>query len=201
MSDGVTVVVEVCNIAPPNVAPAAVACEAGGKSSLDILSLIDDLTSIDLRSLKITQPPGSGAKATIDANGKLELDYGGINFVGQEKLTIEVCNVNKVCVQQDILIDVGIVVAYNGISANGDSKNAILLLKYIDVLEDTKKNTVSIYNRWGDRVFQIDDYDNASRAFSGKNSNGEDLPVGTYFYKMEYATGRKTQTGYLSLKR
>ncbi len=201
MSDGVTVVVEACNVAPPNVAPAAVACEAGGKSSLDILSLIDDLTNIDLRSLKITQPPGSGAKATIDANGKLELDYGGINFVGQEKLTIEVCNVNKICVQQDILIDVGIVVAYNGISANGDSKNAILLLKYIDVLEDTKKNTVSIYNRWGDRVFQIDDYDNASRAFSGKNSNGEDLPVGTYFYKIEYATGRKTQTGYLSLKR
>ncbi len=200
-SDGITIVVEACNVAPPSVAPAAVACEAGGKSSLDILSLIEDLTNIDLTSLKITQPPVSGAKATIDANGRLTLDYAGINFVGQEKLTIEVCNVNKVCAQQDILIDVGIVVVYNGISANEDSKNAILLLKYIDVLDDTKKNTVSIYNRWGDRVFQVDDYDNAGRAFSGKNSNGEDLPAGTYFYKIEYATGRKTQTGYLSLKR
>ena len=200
-SDVITVVINTCNNEPPTLAGASVVAEVGGKTSLSIPSLIGKISSADLATLKITKQPSSGAKALIDANFNLILDYAGLNFIGQEQLTIQVCNFNGSCVDQIISIDVGTVIAYNGISANGDSKNAILFLKYIDVLEDTKRNHVSIYNRWGDTVFEVDDYDNVKHVFTGQNNSGADLPTGTYFYKIEYFTGRKIQTGYLSLKR
>jgi len=200
-SDALTIIVNSCNSEPPVISPSSLVAEMGGKTSLSIPQLISKIENVDLGTLRITKQPTSGANATIDGKLNLVVDYNGISFVGQETLTIQGCNFTAICVEQVITIDVGTVIAYNGISANGDSKNAILLLKYIDVLQDTKRNTVSIYNRWGDRVFQVDDYDNATRAFIGKNQDGADLPADTYFYKIEFASGRKTQTGYLSLKR
>jgi hypothetical protein len=37
--------------------------------------------------------------------------------------------------------------------------------------------------------------------FTGKSKNDQDLPTGTYFYKIEFEGGRPLQTGYLSLRR
>ena len=71
----------------------------------------------------------------------------------------------------------------------------------IELLPETKENTVSVFNRWGDEVFTTTNYNNSGRVFKGLNKNGDELPTGTYFYKIEFASGRKSQTGYLSLKR
>ena len=45
---------------------------------------------------------------------------------------------------------------------------------------------VSVYNRWGELLF----YDNNGYAneWDGK-FNGEELPVGTYYYVIEYVDG------------
>jgi gliding motility-associated-like protein len=69
-----------------------------------------------------------------------------------------------------------------------------------NILPTTRQNTVSIYNRWGDRVFSVSNYNNVDRAFSGLSDAGNKLPTGTYFYKIEFASGRKPATGYISLK-
>ncbi len=200
-SDAITVVVNTCSNEAPIIASASVVSEVGGSTSLSIVSLIGNLGSVDLATLSVTKPPSSGARATLDGNGILTIDYTGLSFMGQERLTVGACSFGGACSTQELVIDVGTVIAYNGISANGDAKNAILLLKYIEVLEGTKKNHVTVYNRWGDAVFEVDDYDNSGRVFAGQSTNGSDLPAGTYFYKIEYASGRKAQTGYLSLKR
>lgn len=93
------------------------------------------------------------------------------------------------------------IIVYNAVSANGDERNEILLLQFIDSNPLTQQNRVTIYNRWGDLVFETTDYDNQTRAFRGLNTNGDELPSGTYFYKLEFTSGQPMKTGYLSLKR
>jgi gliding motility-associated-like protein len=75
-----------------------------------------------------------------------------------------------------------------------------MLIKYVDVVEGASKNKVSIYNRWGDLVFEVSDYDNVSRVFTGVSNSGKELPSGTYFYKIDFSSGSPL-SGYLTLKR
>lgn len=89
---------------------------------------------------------------------------------------------------------------FNFISANGDETNACLYIQNIEASEGTSNNTVKIFNRWGDVVWETKNYNNTDRAFKGKTDSGNELPSGTYYYKIEFAEG-KTRTGFLSLLR
>ncbi len=92
-----------------------------------------------------------------------------------------------------------------GISPNGDGINDFWT---IDGIESSPINTVTIYNRWGDMVFTINDYDNQSNVFRGeanqKTKMGAGaLPSGTYFFNIQIdgeTILRKTQ-GFLVIKR
>lgn len=89
---------------------------------------------------------------------------------------------------------------FNGFSPGKDDEvNSYFRIGNIERVSE--KNKVTIYNRWGDVVFEVNNYNNsdASKRFEGVSDKGKDLPSGTYFYKIEI-TG-KTLTGYLSLKR
>jgi len=89
---------------------------------------------------------------------------------------------------------------FNGFSPGKDD-NVNSYFRIGNIERVSEKNKVTIYNRWGDVVFEVKDYNNsdASKRFEGISDNGKDLPTGTYYYKIEI-TG-KTLTGYLSLKR
>ncbi|MFD0798862.1 BspA family leucine-rich repeat surface protein [Maribacter chungangensis] len=92
-----------------------------------------------------------------------------------------------------------------GFSPNGDGINDFWT---IDGIESSPDNIVTIYNRWGDIVFQVQGYDNRSNAFNGtankKNDLGaNELPNGTYFFTIE-VTGEHNLNklqGYLVIKR
>ncbi len=86
-------------------------------------------------------------------------------------------------------------VVYNALSPGLiDDKNDYLRIEGL-----ASGNKVTILNRWGDKVFEVSEYNNDTHRFEGKNTNGKDLPTGTYYYQIE--TSGKTYTGYLSLKR
>ena len=106
------------------------------------------------------------------------------------------------CTSQAVTIELtaGIVV-YNALSPNDDGKNDVFFLQDINVLTETKDNKVSILNRWGDVVFEVEDYDNDTRVFRGLNKNGNELPAGTYYYKIEFTSGATSLTGFISLRR
>jgi gliding motility-associated-like protein len=141
------------------------------------------------------QPP-SGAFASVNV-GKLTVDYTNISFSGKESITIRACDTNGNCATQKFEIEVsGDVKVYNAVSPDG--QNPILRLEYIDTL--SPKNQVSIYNRWGDEVFSVSDYDNKTHVFAGLTNSGSKLPAGTYFYKIVLPSTGKTMTGFLSLK-
>jgi gliding motility-associated-like protein len=199
-----TATIQTCTVnLPPTIAATTVQTTIEGKVTLNLITLISDPdNNLDLSTLKVIVQPLSGAKASIDAQRNLTLDYKGISFSGKEKLTLEVCDLLGACSQKEIEIDVvGNIIVFNGISPNGDTDNDFFFVQYIDVLEATKKNHVFIYNRWGDVIFDVADYDNKTRVFKGLNNNGNEIPSGSYFYKIVFASGKETSTGYVMLKR
>lgn len=93
------------------------------------------------------------------------------------------------------------IIVYNGISPNGDLKNESWIIENISSNPDTQSNAVTIYNRWGSKVWSGKNYDNDKVKFIGQNENGNELPSGTYFYKITFNNTGKTLTGYLVLKK
>ncbi|MBL7862704.1 MAG: gliding motility-associated C-terminal domain-containing protein [Cyclobacteriaceae bacterium] len=191
-----------CNNAPPAIQPVPVSTQIGGTITLNLVALISDPdNNLDLSTLTIVTPPSSGAQATIDASFNLVLDYAGIPFSGIETITIRVCDIFSACTNQVFSIEViGEIEIYNAVSPNNDGKNDFFDIRYIDKLPETQNNKVTIFNRWGTKVFEVENY-SESKAFRGISSQGNELPAGTYFYKIEFSGGRAGASGYLILKR
>ena len=53
----------------------------------------------------------------------------------------------------------------------------------INCIENFASNRLEVYNRWGQLVYQAENYDNSWR---GRAQNGEILPEGPYYYVIEY---------------
>jgi gliding motility-associated-like protein len=85
---------------------------------------------------------------------------------------------------------------YNGFSPNSDGKNDYW---NIPILNYYAENKVTIINRWGNEVWITENYDNEINRFEGKNTNGEELADGTYFYIIEY--GEEEKRGWVFIKR
>ncbi|MDZ4714490.1 MAG: FG-GAP-like repeat-containing protein [Cytophagales bacterium] len=188
-----------CNVTI-NTAP--LSTELGGQVSLNIAPLVTTIGDlIDLNSIKVTQQPISGAPATV-TTGILQVDYTGISFAGTDRLTIEACDMAARCAQQEFTIEViGDIIIYNAVSPNGDGKNDVFLLQFIDLIPGSRDNHVVIFNRWGDIVFETQNYDNVNRVFRGLNKDGNELPTGTYYYQLLFSSTGQKRTGFISLRR
>lgn len=88
---------------------------------------------------------------------------------------------------------------YNAISPNGDGLNDFLRIGNI---EKFPNNKVSLFNRWGDKVFEMSGYNNKDRVFSGASNvgGGKELSPGTYYYVIDKGDGSPMENGYISLK-
>jgi gliding motility-associated-like protein len=93
-----------------------------------------------------------------------------------------------------------------GFSPNNDGINDVWI---IDHITEYPNNTVSIYNRWGDLVFQTTGYNNTTNVFAGiankkRKLGADELPEGTYFFEINPNAPThnfKKLKGYLVLKR
>jgi gliding motility-associated-like protein len=187
---------------PPIIEQTTSAVPIEGIITLDLETLISDPdNNLDPTSLYLVNSVSEqGASASLDDAFILTLDYGGVQFFGTDRITVGICDLLAECAEQELTIEVGgDIVVYNAVSADGNGLNETFFLQYIDILPNTASNHVSIFNRWGDLVFEITNYNNQDRVFKGLSSSGKDLPSGTYYYKIEFSG--KTKTGYLSLKR
>ncbi len=191
-----------CSNNPPSITSSSTSTNIAGTASIDLSNLINDSdNNLDPTSLKVIIQPTSGAMAEI-VNNILSVDYSGLTFAGTDILTLEVCDLLGSCAQQVFTIEVeGEINTYNGISPNGDFFNDVWIIQNIESLPDTRLNHVSLFNRWGDLVFEVDNYDNNNKVFSGITKNGDEISSGVYFYKIEFSSGRKTIAGYLNIVR
>ena len=76
------------------------------------------------------------------------------------------------------------------ITPDGNGSNDEFIINCIEELQDTH---LEVYNRWGQLVFETDNYDNT---WEGTSQNGELLPEGPYFFVLDYrdnGSGNMTQ--------
>jgi gliding motility-associated-like protein len=79
----------------------------------------------------------------------------------------------------------------NGISPNGDGWNETFDLSAFEVQK------LSIFNRYGLKVYEASNYSNQ---WSGQSDKGGELPDGTYFYVIDFNTG-KNKSGWVYIIR
>ena len=143
----------------------------------------DDFSGTDAFVFRVcnTATPMQCAQATITIiviNGRLDSDRDGIPDKDEEPLVI-----------------------YEGFSPDGDGLNDVWRIRSI---ENYPNNTVRIFNRWGNLVFEITGYDNQDRAWSSHSTAGlvsGDVPDGTYFYLIDLGNNQAPRSGYVIVNR
>ena len=137
------------------------------------------------------------------------------DYYGTDTFTYQICDCDGNCSNiATVTINIGAVFpacevqVFNAISPDGDGINDVLVIWGLDCHPD---NTVEIYNRWGVEVYKTTAYGSNNNYFRGISegrvtvSQGEELPVGTYYYIIEYldtnTNTRQQKTGYLYLNR
>lgn len=83
---------------------------------------------------------------------------------------------------------------YNAISPNGDGNNEFLYIENIEYYED---NRVAIFNRWGDLVERIEEYDNQTNYWRPSG----DVEDGQYHVVVTLGDATENETSYLVVKR
>jgi gliding motility-associated-like protein len=88
------------------------------------------------------------------------------------------------------------IVIHNVITPNGDGANDTWI---IDCIESFPYNKVVIFDRWGDKVNEFENYNNTTILWNGTNDKGEKLPDGTYYYVLTIKDG-STRSGWVFVR-
>lgn len=72
---------------------------------------------------------------------------------------------------------------YNVITPNNDGANDVFVIGNI-LHPSYQENKVVVLNRWGQVIWEGENYDNTSVVWDGNDLDGNLVPVGTYFYEI-----------------
>jgi len=86
---------------------------------------------------------------------------------------------------------------FNTFTPNNDGKNDFF---EITIVENFPINTVVIYNRWGDVLETIENYDNSSAVWQGTNGYNDPVDAGTYYFTF-VSNGELISSGWIELIR
>ena len=78
---------------------------------------------------------------------------------------------------------------------NGDGANDYFVVHGI---ERYPNNLFQVFNRWGDKVYELRNYQNH---WNGQNMNGGSLPDATYFVILDINNGEIVLHGYVDMRR
>ena len=98
--------------------------------------------------------------------------------------------------------DDGLII-YEGFSPNDDGANETW---WIEGIENYPNNSVQIFNRWGNKIYEVKGYNNNDRSWGSTSSVGlvlgdTKVPDGTYFYIIDLGDGSKPRKGYITVHR
>ncbi len=162
--------------------------------SLDVVKN-DSLKGLSLQELIIlTQPKNGTVTKDID---KLKYQP-NFDFCGETEMfqysirTAEGRDTGTVC----IFVKCGTFKIYNGFSPNKDGTNEHFHIEGIELFPD---NEVTIFNRWGNMVYNRSRYTN-DEGWKGENTLGKDVPDGTYWYCVDLKNSKK-YFGWVMLQR
>ncbi len=150
-------------------------------------------------SLTVIRPPVKGMADTISyRDGYIKYTASrSPSACGLDSFTYRVC-IGNVCDTAQVIILVvcpDSLRTFTALSPNGDGRNDVFI---IDGLQNYPNNSVCIFNRWGNQVLNVKNYQND---WSG-TWNGVNLPDGTYYYIVRDESNKAILlTGYLQILR
>lgn len=135
-----------------------------------------------------------------DENQQLWVDEGGdVDYAARTVTTpidVEGFGVFTLGKIKEEHLNPGDIVIYQGVTPDGDGLNDYFI---IDKIEQFPTNNVTIFNRWGRKVYETTSYNSSGNVFNGYAqgkgvvNQGEMLPTGTYYYVVEYLYDRDGQ--------
>ncbi|NOR87782.1 MAG: T9SS type B sorting domain-containing protein, partial [Bacteroidales bacterium] len=153
-----------------------------------IVDLIVNDTFTDFSNLTISLcSEASHGLVILNDNGTITYTP-DLGFDGSDSFCYEICDdgLGGLCDTTMVYIEVlpkndedDVLHIYNGLTPNGDGQNDTWFIENIDLYPE---NDVLIFNRWGDVIIELKNYDNIKTFWDGKNKYEEYLPDGTYYY-------------------
>ncbi|GAB4129850.1 MAG: hypothetical protein Fur0027_15150 [Raineya sp.] len=141
-----------------------------------------------------------GGTLKIEENGSFTYTpaYG---FVGKDCFEYTVCDAQRACAKANLCIVVessDAIFIPEAFSPNGDGLYDNFVIEGVS----NKKVSLKVFNRWGNLVYQSNDYKNDWKGIGNEGLHkGENLPDGTYFYVIDLGDGSKPKSNYVVLKR
>lgn len=158
------------------------------------------LKAVSTSGLPVTFTVSSPLYASLDGNVLKGLRIGKVQVSATQAGDNRFAAANIIAQEVQIVDASGDALrVHPALSVNGDGINEFLT---IDGIKDYPLNKVTIINRGGVKVFDVEGYDNDAHVFVGKSKSGVVLPQGTYFCLIEYNVDSKIKrkTGYFILK-
>jgi len=159
----------------------------------------NDVANTDSFTISVTSPVSNGSlEIASDGTFTYTPDQG---YAGVDQFSYIICNAYcpDQCSESVVTIDIGVnteCVAPEAITPNDDGFNDTFIIPCLDNYDGP--SGLCIYNRWGDEVYNAEDYKND---WNGTYKE-ENLPVGVYFYVLKVADGNDTTLkGYIMIQR
>ena len=106
----------------------------------------------------------------------------------------DICDTGKVYIIKTIDEEVDITPP-NAFSPNNDGINDYFEIPTLDASFEAR---ITVYNRWGQAVFEKENYDNK---WNGMSNDGKILPDGTYFYLLELQKNSSSYSGFVVIQK
>ncbi len=138
-------------------------------------------------------------KGTLVFNSDGSYTYTSLpDFSGDDTFTYKLCDADGECSEAVVTISVEDIIPDQVFTPNGDGQNDKYFIYGID---QYPSNKLTIFNRWGNIVYEKAGYLNDWDGYANvKKVGNEPLPVGTYYFLIQYGNNRH-KTGFVYLKR
>ncbi|MCP4521611.1 MAG: T9SS type B sorting domain-containing protein, partial [Cytophagales bacterium] len=169
---------------------------------VDSIYIFDRNYNLDTNSFIVLDSiTAFGALADTIGGGNIALDYTYVTDLGEDSLKYKICDDSLNCLEaylkikvlppfeleENPFIEIDV---FNAVSPNDDGVQDFLLVEYLfeyneeteEVIERFPGNKLTIFDRWGKIVAEIENYDNDENRWEGTDSDGKKVPPGTYFY-------------------
>jgi gliding motility-associated-like protein len=144
----------------------------------------------------IVKQPTTGS-VTFNSDGSFNYTP-NVGFLGNDSFTYKLCDEDGDCDEATVNIVVEDIIPNQIFTPNGDDQNDTYHIKNIEFYSGSR---ITIFNRWGNKVYQKSGYLNDWDGYSNVSKVGsKPLPVGTYYYVIDYGINRH-KTGYVYLER
>jgi gliding motility-associated-like protein len=112
-----------------------------------------------------------------------------VGYLGNDSFTYKLCDVDGDCDEAVVNIVVDDIIPNQIFTPNGDTQNDTYYVKNIEFYPGSR---ITIFNRWGNKVYQKSGYLNDWDGYSNVSKVGsKPLPVGTYYYVIDYGVNRR----------